>query len=284
MPAYHVSVSAFEGPFDLLLHLISRRKVDIYEISIAEITDDYLAVIGTLDTLDLEITTEFLLVAATLIELKAARLLPSEDDPELDELALEARDLLYARLLDYRTFREAASHLRDRMDRFDGYVAREVALEPRFASLRPEATLGITPDAFALLAARAFADRPRDAIDLSHIQPVRMTVGEAAGMILDELIRADGQLTFDDLTAGCRHIAEVVVHFLACLELYKLDHVDLAQEGSFGSLSITWTPEASPLGAGAFDVDSYDGEAQDDDQNDGRADDRADELDAEEVR
>jgi segregation and condensation protein A len=259
MPAYHVSVSAFEGPFDLLLHLIARRKVDIYEVSIAEITDDYLAVIRTLDTLDLEVTTEFLVVAATLIELKAARLLPSEDDPELDDLALEARDLLYARLLDYRTFREAAAHLRDRLARHDGYVGREVPLEPAFARLRPEASLGITPQAFALLAARAFADRPADAIDLSHIQPVRMTVREAAGMILDELARADGHLTFDELTAGCRHTAEVVVHFLACLELYKLDHVDLAQDGSFGTLRLTWTPDTGPVHAGSFDVDAYEG-------------------------
>ena len=282
MSAYHVSVSAFEGPFDLLLHLIARRKVDIYEVSIAEITDDYLAVIGTLDTLDLEVTTEFLVVAATLVELKAARLLPSEEDPELDELALEARDLLYARLLDYRTFREAAAHLRDRMERYDGYVAREVRLEPQFAKLRPDATLGITPEAFALLAARAFADRPAEALDLSHIQPVRMTVRDAAGMILDELTRADGHLTFDELTAGCRHVAEVVVHFLACLELYKLDHVDLDQQGNFGSLRITWTPETTELHAGAFDVDTYEGTAPDDstgEADDDGWDDAAAELD-----
>ncbi len=264
MPAtYHVSVSAFEGPFDLLLHLIARRKVDIYDVSIAEITDDYLAVIGSLDILDLEVTTEFLVVAATLVELKAARLLPSDDDPELDELALEARDLLYARLLDYRTFREAAGHLRDRLEAHDGYVPREVAMEPQFAKLRPEASLGITPEAFALLAARVFADTPTDSIDLSHIQPVRMTVREAAGMILDELSRSDAPLTFDELTAGCRHVAEVVVHFLACLELYKLDHVDLDQAGNFGSLTVTWTPEANELRVGAFDLDAYEGQVED---------------------
>jgi segregation and condensation protein A len=280
MPAYHVSVSAFEGPFDLLLHLIARRKVDIYEVSIAEITDDYLAVIATLDHLDLEVTTEFLVVAATLVELKAARLLPSEDDPELDELALEARDLLYARLLDYRTFREAAAHIRARLEAADGYVPREVPLEPPFAALRPEATLGITPEAFAALAARVFADQPDDVLDLSHIQPVRMTVREAAGMILDELTRADGTLTFDELTAGCRHVAEVVVHFLACLELYKLDHVDLDQAGSFGTLTVTWTPEA-PLRAGAFDVDAYEGDALEGDALEGDLDE--DDLDEDDL-
>ncbi len=274
---YHVSVSAFEGPFDLLLHLIARRKVDIYEVSIAEITDDYLAVIGTLDTLDLEVTTEFLLVAATLIELKAARLLPSVDDPEVDELVLEARDLLYARLLDYRTFREGAAHLRERMEAHDGYVPREVAMEPQFARLRPEASLGITPEAFALLAARVFADMPDDVIDLSHIQPVRMTVREAAGMILDELTRSEGALTFDELTAGCRHIAEIVVHFLACLELYKLEHVDLDQDGNFGSLTVRWTPEATTLEAGSFDLDAYEGD-QDRPERDDDLDAELDEL------
>ncbi|MEE8603486.1 segregation and condensation protein A [Euzebya tangerina] len=258
---YHVSVSAFEGPFDLLLHLIARRKVDIYEVSIAEITDDYLAVLAQMDTVDLGVTTEFLVVAATLVELKAARLLPTEDDPELDELALEARDLLYARLLDYRTFREAAFHLRERLDTFGGYVAREVSMEPQFAGLNPDAVLGVDPTGLALIAARAFAEQPDTAIDLSHIQPVRMTVREAAGMILDELSRGDGPLSFDELTAGCRHVAEVVVHFLACLELYKLEHVDLEQEGNFGSLRITWTPEAADALGGAypsFELETYD--------------------------
>jgi segregation and condensation protein A len=259
MPAtYHVSVSAFEGPFDLLLHLIARRKVDIYEVSIAEITDDYLAVIGQLDELDLEVTTDFLVVAATLLELKAARLLPGEDDPEMDELALEARDLLYARLLDYRTFREAAAAIRRRLEAHDGYVPRDVPLEPALAALRPDATIGVTAAQFARLAARVFADTPDHDLDLSHIQPVRMTVREAAGMILDELERSDGPLTFDELTAGCRHVAEVVVHFLACLELYKLDHVELAQPSNFGTLSVTWTPDRD-LGPGAFDIDEFAG-------------------------
>jgi segregation and condensation protein A len=255
---YHVSVSAFEGPFDLLLHLIARRKVDIYEIPIATITDDYLAVIAQIDTFDLGVTTEFLVVAATLIELKAARLLPGEDDPELDELALEARDLLYARLLDYRTFRQAAAFIRGRIDAHDGYIPRDVAMEPELARLRPDATLGISPDAFARLAARVFADTPADDLDLSHIQPVRMTVREAAGMILDELTRSEGPLTFDELTAGCRHTAEVVVHFLACLELYKLDHVDLDQPENFSTLTVAWTPDAATLEPGAFDIEGYD--------------------------
>ncbi|MEO2107287.1 MAG: ScpA family protein [Actinomycetota bacterium] len=256
---YHVAIQAFEGPFDLLLHLIARRKVDIYEVSIAEITDDYLAVLGTMDVLDLEVTTEFLVVAATLIELKAARLLPSEDDPELDELALEARDLLYARLLEYRTFREAAAHLRTLLQAHDGYIPRDVSLESPFDKLRPEASLGLTPDAFARLAARVLAPSAETSIDLSHIQPVRMTVREAAGMILDELTRAEQPLTFEELTAGCRHVAEVVVHFLACLELYKLDHVELDQPDNFGRMTVEWTPDRGRIDGATFELDTYDG-------------------------
>lgn len=265
---YHVSVPAFEGPFDLLLHLIARRKVDIYEIPLADITDDYLAVIGSMEVLDLEVTTEFLVVAATLIELKAARLLPSEDDPELDEMALEARDLLYARLLDYRTFREAAGHLRELLAANDGYFPREVALEPPFDRLRPDAVLGLTPDAFARLAARALAPSAEQAIDLSHIQPVRMTVREAAGMILDELTRAEAPLTFAELTAGCRHVAEIVVHFLACLELHKLDHVELEQPANFGTLTVAWTPDRATLDHQSFMLDAYEGVDPDPDEAD----------------
>jgi segregation and condensation protein A len=203
--SYTVNVGSFEGPFDLLLHLIARRKLDIYEIPLAQITDDYIAALREMDVLDLEVATEFLVVAATLIELKAARLLPGEDDPELEELALEARDLLYARLLDYRTFKEAAAFLRERVAAFSGYLPREVRMEPAFTRLVPEVALGLTPEALARVAARALADVPDPFVDTSHLQPVRMTVREAAGMIADELLRAGGRASFRELTAGCRH-------------------------------------------------------------------------------
>ncbi|MGI9016743.1 MAG: segregation/condensation protein A, partial [Euzebya sp.] len=137
---------------------------------------------------------------------------------------------------------------------------------PQFARLRPEASLGISPQDFALIAARVFADKPADHLDLSHIQPLRMSVREAAGMILDELSRSGGPLTFDELTAGCRHVAEVVVHFLACLELYKLDHVDLDQSANFGSLQVSWTPDDVQLAAGVFDMDAYEGSPTDDEE------------------
>jgi segregation and condensation protein A len=237
--SYTVSVGSFEGPFDLLLHLIARRKLDIYEIHLAQITDDYIAALRQMEVLDLEVATEFLVVAATLIELKAARLLPGEDDPELEELALEARDLLYARLLDYRTFKEAAGFLRERLAAHVGYLPREVRMEPQLAKLVPEVTLGIAPEDLARIAARALAEQPDPFVDTSHLQPVRMTVREAAGMIADELERAGGRASFRELTAGCRHRIEVIVYFLAVLELYKSHHVDLDQPERFGELRVT---------------------------------------------
>ena len=239
MPAtYHVAIGSFEGPFDLLLHLIARHKVDIYEIPLAQITDDYLAVLRAMDAIDLDVATEFLVVAATLIELKAARLLPNEDDPDIEDLALEARDLLYARLLDYRMFKEAGGYLGSRLEVLSGFVPRAVALEERYKGLMPQARLGVTPDKLAHLAALALTAKPEPVVDLSHVQPVRMTVRDAAGMVVAELQRAGGEATFAELTAGCRHRVEVIVHFLALLELYKLDLIDLEQTANFSTLRV----------------------------------------------
>jgi segregation and condensation protein A len=266
---YTVSVGSFEGPFDLLLHLIARQKLDIYDVPLAQITDDYLAVIRQLDILDLDVATEFLIVAATLIELKAARLLPGEDDPELEELALEARDLLYARLLDYRTFKEAAAWLAERLEGHVGYVPRQVPLEERFRTVFPRTRMGVSLEDFAALAARALADKPEPAVDVSHLQPVRMTVREAAGMVVDELARAGGRASFRELTAGCRHRIEVIVYFLAVLELFKFDHVDVEQQQTFGEVVVTANPDVawSTSSFAAMDVYEVHGEP------DGTADD-----------
>ena len=240
---YHVAVGSFEGPFDLLLHLIARHKVDIYEIPLAQITDDYLAVLRAMERIDLDVATEFLIVAATLIELKAARLLPNEDDPDIEDLALEARDLLYARLLDYRMFKEAGIYLGDQLESLSGFVPRAVALEDRYTGLTPDVHLGITPSRLAAIAAAALAAKPEPVVDLSHVQPVRMTVREAASMVVQELQRAGGAATFTELTAGCRHRVEVIVHFLALLELYKLDMVDLEQAANFSTLRVVANPD-----------------------------------------
>lgn len=251
---YHVSLPSFEGPFDLLLQLIARRKVEIYDIPIAEITDDYLAVIREMEILDLEVATEFLVVAATLIELKAARLLPGEDDPEFDEIALEARDLLYARLLDYRIFKEAAAAVAERLEANDGYTPRAVPLEERYRCCLPEVELPIDAQGLASLAAQALAERPPPVVDLSHVQPVRLTVREAAGMVMDELDRAGGRTSFWELVAGCRHRIEVIIHFLALLELYKLECVDLEQHASFAELVVQRIGSDASLAGAALET------------------------------
>lgn len=245
--SYTVSIGSFEGPFDLLLHLIARQRLDIYEIQLAQITDDYIAAIRELEVLDLDVATEFLVVAATLVELKAARLLPGEDDPELDELALEARDLLYARLLDYRTFKEAAGWLRARLDEHVAFFPREVTLEPAFARVAPEVRLEVTAGELAHLAARALQERPSPNVDVSHLQPVRITVREAAANLVDELVRAGGSTSFAELTAGCRHRIELIVHFLAALELYKDGRVGLDQAERCGSITVTWNPAGTSV-------------------------------------
>ncbi|HVM20579.1 MAG TPA: ScpA family protein [Egibacteraceae bacterium] len=254
---YRVAVGSFEGPFDLLLHLIARHKVDIYEIPIAQITDDYLAVVSEMERIDLDVTTEFLVVAATLIELKAARLLPQEDEPDIDDLAMEARDLLYARLLDYRMFKEAGRYLGAQLASLSGFVPRAVGLEERFIGVLPQVQLGVTPQRLAEIAGQALAAKPEPIVDVSHLQPVRMTVREAAGMVVDELERAGGSATFEELTAGCRHRVEVIVHFLALLELYKLDLVDLLQPASFATLRVTANPESSWETSAFADMEEY---------------------------
>jgi segregation and condensation protein A len=246
MPStYTVSVGSFEGPFDLLLQLIARRKVDVYDISIAEITDDYLTVLRELEAVDLDTTTEFLVVAATLVELKAARLLPAEEDPELEELAVEARDLLYARLLEYRTFKRASRWVGGRLAALHGYVPRTAGPGEEFAHVRAPLELRCTPDALRDLAARAYAEQPPPLVDTSHLQPLRMTVREAADLVMDELGRAGGRADFRELTAGCRHRVEVIACFLAVLELYKFEHVELEQAANFGDLTV----EARDLGS-----------------------------------
>ena len=261
---YHVAVGSFEGPFDLLLHLIARHKVDIYDIPLAQITDDYLAVLRAMERVDLDVATEFLVVAATLIELKAARLLPDEIDPDIEDLALEARDLLYARLLDYRMFKEAAMYLGGQLESLSGFVPRAVPPEERYLGLVPDVHLGITPERLAQIAAYALTAKPEPVVDLSHLQPVRMTVREAAGMVVQELQRAGGKATFTELTAGCRHRVEVIVHFLALLELYKLDLVDLEQAGNFSTLRVVANPEESWEHSAFAEMEEYVAPAPDD--------------------
>lgn len=242
---YHVHLDVFEGPFDLLLRLIAARKVDVSEVDLAEITADFVAHLHLDDpehpegigALDLETATHFLVVAATLIELKAARLLPTDDRSELDDLLADAHDVLYARLLEYRAFREASAQLADLLDANAGFVPREVALEPRFQGLVPDAEIDVEATVLAGIAAAALAPRPEPHVDIAHIRREFLTVREASGRILTRLGHPGDRTTYGALVAGLSR-SERVVHFVAILELYKLGHVDLHQPDLRGAIAI----------------------------------------------
>ncbi|MEX0834645.1 MAG: ScpA family protein, partial [Nitriliruptor sp.] len=221
--SYQVSLEVFEGPFDLLLQLIARRKVDVTEVDLAEITGDFLTHLASLDDLDLETATWFLVVAATLIELKAARLLPAEERQELEDLLGEARDLLYARLLEYRAFRDVARIVAHRLSQHDANLGRDVAPEPWIARLVPETPLPIDARGLAALAAAAFAPTPERTVDLSHIRRSYVSVREAALTLLTSLPDEGVARAFPELVDG-RTRGDRVVFFLALLELYKLGH------------------------------------------------------------
>ncbi|MDP9388930.1 MAG: segregation/condensation protein A, partial [Actinomycetota bacterium] len=248
---YEVSTPVFEGPFDLLLHLITRQQVDLYEVSLSAIVDAYLAHMGDLQALDLDVATEFLLIAATLIELKTRRLLPDAGDGELDEeLALwEERDLLLARLLECKTFKEAARALDRLAVDADRSRPRVAGLEERFVGLVPDVLAGVTPGDLRAAFVRAVTPRPPPRVDLSHVAPVRVSVRE----VVDELrgvLPAVRHTTFRRLTQGLEARMEVIVRFLALLELYKDGLVDLEQPTSFGELRVRWLGPPGPA-AGA---------------------------------
>jgi segregation and condensation protein A len=243
---YNVSLEVFEGPFDLLLQLIARRKLDVTDVDLAEITADFLSHLTELDDLDLETATRFLVVAATLIELKAARLLPEEDRQELEDLLGEARDLLYARLLEYRAFRDVSRILSHRLTQHEHQLPREAPPEPWVARLVPETPLPVDARGLAALAAAAFAPTPEATVDLSHIRRSYLSVREASLALLTALPGDGDDRAFRDLVAG-RTRGDRVVFFLALLELFKLGHVDLDQPDHHGTLHVARTDDRPDL-------------------------------------
>ncbi|HEX9969897.1 MAG TPA: ScpA family protein [Acidimicrobiales bacterium] len=238
---YEVQTPVFEGPFDLLLHLITREQVDLYEVSISTIVDAYIAHLAAMEHLDLDVATEFLLIAATLIELKTRRLLPGRDDIDLDEeLALwEERDLLLARLLECKTFKDAAEALQSLASVADQSYPRRAGMEERFLSLVPDVLAGVTPDELKSAFLRAMTPKPQPRIDLDHVAPIRASVRDAVEELVDELPRI-GVITFRHLTQDLAERLAVIVRFLAVLELYKEGLVDLDQTENFGDLTVTW--------------------------------------------
>ena len=240
--AFEVHLDVFEGPFDLLLALISKHKLDITEVSLSKVTDEFIAYIRQRSGgWDLDQVSYFLVVAATLLDLKAARLLPSGEVEDEEDLALlEARDLLFARLLQYRAYKEAAAVFAGRMAAAARRFPRRVALEPRFAELLPEVLFAIGPREFAALAARALAPKAPPVVSVDHIHAPFISIREQAVLIAGRL-RGLGRASFRQLSSGAVGNYEIVASFLALLELYREDAVAFEQVSPLGELYVTWT-------------------------------------------
>ena len=236
---HEVKTEVFEGPIDLLLGLITRQRVDIYDVSLSAITEEYLQVLERLDDLDLEQTTGFLVVAATLLELKSARLLPNSVAEEADPRLLEERDLLLAKLVELSTFREAGAWLSSQLTAGEGFIGRVAALEPHLQHLVPDPLVGLTGGHLARAAARALTPKPVVELDTSHVTPLRESVRDAIEEITRHL--EEGQKTFRQLCGPGRTRIEVVVRFLALLELFKAGAVDMLQGDRFGEITAAWT-------------------------------------------
>lgn len=246
---FSVHLTNFDGPFDLLLQLISRHKMDITEVALGTVTDEFIAYIRDLEKKDegwdLDKTTEFLVVAATLLDLKAAKLLPSgEIDDEADLALLEARDLLFARLLQYRAFKEIASIFNERIEREEKTFARTVALEPHFAQLLPEVLIGVGAERFAAIANRVLTPKTAPTFTIDHIHRPLVSVAEEATRVVEHL-RRTGRATFRALIEGAESTLVIIARFLSLLELYREGVVRFEQMVSLGELQITWVGTAT---------------------------------------
>jgi segregation and condensation protein A len=258
---FHVDLGdLFEGPFDLLLGLIAKHKLDVTEVALSKVTDEFIAHIKALGSeWDLGQATEFLVVAATLLDLKAARLLPSGEVEDEEDLALlEARDLLFARLLQYRAYKRVAAVFAGRMADEAGRFPRAVTLEPQFAGLLPEVLLGLGPQEFAALARQALTPKVAPTIGLDHLHVPRVSVREQAAIMVLSLRRARS-CTFRALTADCEGTFVVVARFLALLELYRDGAVTFEQVSPLGELHVRWigSDEGEIDLTDEFDVDEY---------------------------
>jgi segregation and condensation protein A len=256
---FKVRLDNFEGPFDLLLQLIGKHKLDVTEIALHQVTDDFISYIRAMgDEWDLEETSEFLLVAATLLDLKAARLLPSAEVEDEEDLALlEARDLLFARLLQYKAYKEAAAFIAELEGAGAKRWPRAVSMEPRYAEALPDLVLGIGPERLFKLALRQFTPKPGPPqVSITHIHQMRVSVPEHAKLLRERLRRA-GSATFSLLVADCESTLEVVARFLALLELYRQDLIDFEQPVSLDELTVRWI--GGDDAGGELDVDDYEG-------------------------
>ena len=238
---FTVRLENFEGPFDLLLQLISQHEMDVTDVALHRVTDEFLAYTKALgEHWDLDETTDFLVVAATLLDLKAARLLPAAEVEDEEDLALlEARDLLFARLLQYRAFKQVAALFGELEAGALRRYPRAVSLEERFTGLLPTVQLGVGPERFAEIAAAAFRPKEPETVSLEHLHQHTVSVREHAALLRVRLAER-GEASFPELVSDCGQTLEVVARFLALLELYRESVVTFEQEAPLGELVVTW--------------------------------------------
>jgi len=278
---FEVHLDVFSGPFDLLLGLISKHKLDITEIALAKVTDEFIAHIkahqssdgtGGVAEWDLGQASEFLLVAATLLDIKAARLLPQMSAQDEEDLALiEARDLLFARLLQYRAFKDIAATFAERMATAGRMVPRQAGIEPQFASLLPELIITITPEQLAMVAARAMTPKVAPTVGLEHLHAPAVSVREQA-TIVGHRLRRERSCSFRSLVADADSTLVIVARFLALLELFREAAIAFEQAEALGELTVRWTG-----------TDDGDIEVSDEFDEEDRADEQADEPDGQEA-
>jgi segregation and condensation protein A len=247
--AFSVHLDNFDGPFDLLLQLISRHKMDITEISLSLVTDEFIAFIRALEASGegwrLDQATEFLVVAATLLDLKAARLLPSgEVDDEEDLALLEARDILFARLLQYRAFKEIAATFSERITTADKFFPRVVALDPTLSALLPEVLIGVGPQRFAAIAERVLTPKVAPIVSVEHLHLALVSVAEESRVVV-EALRRSKSMSFRNLVSDAENTMVIVARFLALLDLYRQGVLRFDQVMALGELQISWTGSES---------------------------------------
>ncbi|MDT8915345.1 segregation/condensation protein A [Amycolatopsis sp. PS_44_ISF1] len=253
---FQVHLANFEGPFDLLLQLISQHQLDVTEVALHRVTDEFIAYTRALGAdWNLDETTEFLVIAATLLDLKAARLLPAAEVESEDDLALlEARDLLFARVLQYRAYKQVAALFGELEQGALRRYPRSVALEERYLGLLPEVMLGVTPEKFAEIAVAVFRPKPPPTVSLAHLHMGRVSVREHAALLRIRLAEA-GEATFKELVGDCEHTVEIVARFLALLELYRESSVQFDQLEALAELHVRWTGGTMAEASAAADQD-----------------------------
>jgi segregation and condensation protein A len=258
--AFEVATPVYDGPFDLLLHLILKEEVDIHEVSLTRIVEAYLEEIQRMQMLDLDVATEFLLIASTLVELKTRRLLPGKQDMDLDEeLALwSERDLLLARLLDCKTFKDVASVFTQLAEQASLSYPRRSGPDERFADLMPDMLEGVTVVRLQRAFLRATQPKPPTAIDWYHVAPIRASVADALMEMLETLPKL-GKVTFKQITEAIHDRIEVVVRFLAILELFKQGRISLEQTDRFGDIEVMWTAGNDTGFVSVMQIDDYEG-------------------------